>query len=187
MDPARDTRQISKQAYLQTDWEVKHEWINGIAYAMSGGTPLHSAVTVNAVLVLARLTAGSPCRVASADQRVHVVESDAMLYPDVSVICPPWEISSDDRNSVVNPSVVVEVLSPSTLSYDLGAKFEHYRRIQTLQDVLFVHPDRPHVIHYARREQGWLLADVTEGQVELSLGAFDSTELYADLEHVPRG
>ena len=81
MDPARDTRQISQQAYLETDWELKLEWIAGVAYARCGGAPLHSAVTVNAIGVLARLTADSPCRVASADQRIHVLASDALLYP----------------------------------------------------------------------------------------------------------
>jgi Uma2 family endonuclease len=179
-------RQLSYEDYVRESprWDVKHEWVNGVAYAMAGGSPHHNAVTLNVAIALGALLRGRPCRPTSPDQRVHVETTGASLYPDVIVVCGPFEYASTDPDAVTNPTVVVEVLSPSTRDYDQGAKFGHYRRLESLQDVLFVDPLTRHVIHHTRHAEGWLRRDIEAGVVTLrSLDVeLPLDEIYADLE-----
>jgi len=163
------------------------EWINDQAYAMSGASALHAAVTANAIAALTVALRGSGCRATTADQRVWIPTTGAWLYPDVTVICGPYEVADEDRHSVTNPTVVVEVLSPSTRSYELGAKGEHYRSLPTLQHLLFVDPVERRVALYTRTAEGWLLRDLHEGEVPLEgVGvSLPLAELFADLAQVP--
>jgi len=183
---------MTEQAYLDATrdgagpWALRHEWVNGRAYAMAGGSPRHAAVTTNALGVLLGLCRGRPCRPTNGDQRLHVEATGSYFYPDAMVICGRFEPSSADPDSVVNPVLLVEVLSPSTRDYDRGAKFEHYRRIPSVQHVLFIDPDVHHVVHVARREDGWLWRDLTEGVVSMpEVGELPIAELYADLGALP--
>jgi Uma2 family endonuclease len=179
-------RALSYADYVREapDWDEKHEWVNGEAYAMSGGSARHAAVTLNAAVALANRLRGTPCRATSSDQRVHVPATGAALYPDVTVVCGPYAYADHDPHAVTNPTVLVEVLSPSTSDYDQGAKFGHYRRLASRQDVLFVDPDTRHVIHHTRHGDGWLRRDLEDGDVVLS--SLDLRipldELYADLD-----
>lgn len=183
------TLKLSAAEYVAASatWDTRHEWVNGEAWAMSGGRPRHAAVIANAIAALAERLRGGPCRVASSDQRVHVRATRAWFYPDASVICGPWITDPDDPLSITNPSVLVEVLSPSTADFDRGAKFEHYRRLASLTDYVLVDPDARHVTHLRRTAEGWARVDLHEGALELAGPgvSLPVDALYADLEHVP--
>lgn len=183
-----DRRKMTREEYLaeSESWDEKYEWINGEIWLMSGGRPVHAAVAVNVIVALSALLAGRPCRATSSDQRVHVLETDALLYPDVTVVCGRFEFSGSDRYSVTNPVLVVEVLSPPTVSYDRGAKFEHYIRVPSLVDVLFVDPDRRMVSLHTRQGKSWLRTDIHEGAVHLPSIDVDLSvaAMFADLENV---
>lgn len=111
---------VAEYLAASAGWEVRYEYVNGEILAMSGGRPRHAAVIANVAVALGSRLRGRPCRVASSDLRIHVPETDAWLYPDLTVIRGPWETAPDDPISVTNPSAVVEVLSPSTRDYDRG-------------------------------------------------------------------
>ena len=182
-DPA-----ISIEDYLAMEPEegVRYEWVEGAIYAMSGGTPRHAAVISNVLIELGGQLRGSGCRATSADQRVHCEMTRSYLYPDVTVVCGPYELASDGL-SVRNPAVVVEVLSPSTATHDLVRKFDHYRRIPTLQCVLYVQPDDPYVVCFRRDGARWIREDYTDGAVPLHPEGIELTfpAIYADLDVIP--
>lgn len=121
---------------------VKHEYLEGRIYAMAGGTPEHSALIPSVMTQIGTQLRGSQCRAHMADLRVRVAETGLATYPDLAILCGPWERDPEDKNTVVNPTVLVEVLSPSTAAYDRGEKFEHYKLIPTLQQYVLVAHDR---------------------------------------------
>lgn len=120
---------------------VRHEYLDGEIYAMAGGSVLHAALSAAVVAALHR-ELGSRCRVYSSDLRVRVLATGLASYPDVTVVCGAVQTDPENADTVVNPTLVVEVLSPATMDYDLGEKFEHYQQIPSLAAVLFVAQDR---------------------------------------------
>lgn len=186
MQPATEMT-LTEYLALDPGRDGRIEWLNERAYAMSGARPLHNVVTLNVAMALGTRLRGQPCRAMSSDQRVHIEATGAYVYPDVVVVCPPWSTAKQDPMSVTNPVLLVEVLSPSTRDYDLGGKLSHYRRIPSLQDILYVDPDAQTLVQYTRDGERWVLQDITSGSVELAqLGlALPLAELFADLEDLP--
>lgn len=129
---------------------VKHEYTQGLILAMAGAEFTHNRIAMNAAVELSRLLTDGPCAVVGSDQRVKVEATREYFYPDVSVVCGPPRLVGPAPRSLTNPSLVVEVLSPSTAAYDAGEKLDAYRRIATLTDYLVVASDRRHVTHYQR-------------------------------------
>lgn len=179
------TRQrFTPEEYLA--WEVqqlgKHEYISGEVFAMAGGEDRHATVSGNIYITLREHLRGTPCRVYVADVRVQT--SEAFFYPDVFVTCSKTD--AQDRLSKREPSLIVEVLSPSTASYDAGAKFAHYRSIASLQEYLLVDIERRSADLFRKTPEGlWMLhpyalADSLHlASVELRAPV---TALFADLE-----
>jgi Uma2 family endonuclease len=131
---------------------VKHEYLDGQIYGMAGGTPSHAALASAVSGQLYAQLRGGACRAYSSDLRVRVLATGLATYPDVTVVCGPREVAPEDKNTVTNPTLVVEVLSPSTEEYDRGEKLDHYRRIPTLRHVVLVAYD-------ARRLEVWTRGD----------------------------
>jgi len=131
----------------------RHEYLNGVIYAMAGGSPEHAAIAVNVSTALNVALRGRPCRVHSSDLRIRVLATGLETYPDVTVVCGHAEIDPDDRHVVTNPIVVVEITSPSTEEYDRGEKLEHYQRIASLREVVLV-SHREKSIEVVRRQDG---------------------------------
>ncbi len=167
---------------LEASSNVKHEFLDGQIYGMAGGTPEHAALAAAVIgLLFGQLRAGR-CRAHDADLRVRVRETGLSTYPDVTVVCGPRETDADDPNAVVNPTLIIEVLSRSTEDYDRGDKFEHYKRIPGLrQYVLVSHRDRE-VEVWTRDDAGeWARVIVRDGgrAALSSIGAeLDVRELY---------
>jgi Uma2 family endonuclease len=139
---------------LESASNVKHEFLDGEIYAMAGGTPRHAALTLAVGGALLAQLRGGPCRAFSSDLRIRVRETGLATYPDVAVVCGPLETDPDSDATVTNPTVVVEVLSASTKDYDLGEKFEHYRKIPALQTVLYVWQTEARIDSRTRRPDG---------------------------------
>jgi Uma2 family endonuclease len=140
-------RHMTEEEYLAFDdaTEGKHWYANGQIYAMAGGTPRHSAICNNVGAALKSLVAKRRCLVFQSDLRVHVPETGLYNYPDVTVVCGNAERHPKSRNTVVNPTVIVEVLSKSTQGDDRGAKSTHYRSLPSLKEYLLVSTRSEHV------------------------------------------
>src|SRR5258708_25106143 len=117
---------------------VKHEYLDGVIYAMAGGTPDHAAIAANVIAALGLALGERPLRVFTSDLRVRVAETGLETYPDVTVVALPMEVDATDRNVVTNPLLLVEVTSPSTEEYDRGEKLGHYQRIPSLREIVGV-------------------------------------------------
>ena len=163
---------------------IKHEFLDGEIYAMAGGTPTHAALSLSFGAALLNHLRGGPCRVFSSDLRVRVAETGLATYPDVAVVCGELQLDPEDKSTVTNPRVVVEVLSPSTIDYDRGKKLAHYQRIPSLQAIALVwQHDRRIELHHRTAAETW---DYTEARAGdwLGIAAIDASfavdAIYAD-------
>jgi Uma2 family endonuclease len=144
---------------LEREAETKSEYWDGRIYALAGASESHALIVTNLVLSLGAQLRDKPCRVYAADMRVKVTAAELYTYPDVVVVCGKAQFADDRRDTLLNPSVLFEILSPSTEGYDRGAKFEFYRALDSLTDYVLVSQDHPLVEHYTRRPDGkWLLS-----------------------------
>jgi Uma2 family endonuclease len=144
---------------------VKHEFIAGEVFAMTGGTLEHSRLAMEVGYMLMSVLRDGPCRVLSADARVRIEAADADVYPDLSVVCGPPETHELDDHALLNPTLVVEVLSRSTEAYDRGLKASYYRRIPSLQAYLLVAQERPHLeLHVRDASNRWVIVEAGPAQ-----------------------
>jgi Uma2 family endonuclease len=143
---------------------VKHEFLDGEIYAMAGGSVRHAALSA-AVLAALHGQLHGRCRVFSSDLRVRVLATGLASYADAAVVCGAIETDPAHAETVTNPTALVEVLSPGTIDYDLGEKFEHYRQMPSLQAVLHVWQDTPHLELRQRSSEGvWQTHTVGPGE-----------------------
>jgi Uma2 family endonuclease len=146
--------------------EERHEFLEGEVFAMAGGTPEHSALTAAAIGELRSALQGKPCRVFSSDLRLRVLATGLVTYPDVSIVCGHLELDPEDKNTMTNPIVLVEVLSDSTEAYDRGAKAAHYRQIESLREYVLVSQKEPSVEVFRRVERGhWDFVEAKSGEL----------------------
>ncbi|HXU09489.1 MAG TPA: Uma2 family endonuclease [Blastocatellia bacterium] len=143
---------------LERSCEAKHEYYNGEIFAMGGASRYHVLIVTDSVVALGSQLKEGPCQVYSADLRVKVSPTGLYTYPDVIVLCEEPQFSDEQKDTLVNPALIIEVLSESTEDYDRGRKFEQYRTIDSFVEYLLIAQDRPHVEHHARQADGsWLL------------------------------
>lgn len=177
--------QLSPAAYLaferaQTD--ARHEYLNGEITAMSGASLVHNIIVSNLIISLGIQMRGRSCNVFASDMRVKIPATGLYTYPDISALCSAPELEDDTADTLLNPSVIVEVLSPSTEAYDRGAKFAHYQSIEALQAYVLVAQDQLRIEVFLRREHGnWLysVADIPEATVRLD--SIDSELILAEV------
>lgn len=157
-------------AYLA--WEAeqsqKHEYFDGEVFAMAGASDAHVTIALNVAMALRNHLRGGPCSVFISDMKLQVQEDNAFFYPDVFVTCDAQDRTQSHSKRA--PSLVVEVLSPSTSAYDRGAKFASYRKLASLQEVALIDSERLSVDVFRRDEQGrWVLYPFdADQQVELA-------------------
>jgi Uma2 family endonuclease len=168
---------------LEESSTVRHEFLAGEIYAMAGGTPQHAALAVAVAAALLAQTRGGPCRVHSLDLRVRALETGLTTYPDVTVVCGPYQTDPQDKNTIVNPKVLVEITSDSTEEYDRREKLESYRRIPSVEGIVLV-SHREHLIELFERDgqQGWRRSEA-RGGANLPIAALGAVlvvdEIYA--------
>lgn len=160
---------------LEETSTVRHEFLEGEIYAMAGGTPEHAALTMSIGATLVAALRGGPCRVHSSDLRIRVRATGLATYPDVTVVCGPYETEPESRTTVTNPRVVVEVTSDSTEEYDRSEKLESYKQVPGLAAIVFV-SHRERLIEVIEREEAgpWERQEARRGgQLHLSALACD--------------
>lgn len=190
MEPAERTR-FTEDEYLALERasQTKHAFIDGEIIAMAGGSPRHSLIAANVSGALGAALRDRPCAVLNSDLAVNIAAIGCYVYPDVTVVCGPPELSPKHAGAVRNPVLLVEVLSKSTQRYDLGEKFDLFRRLPSLMDFIAVRKDERRVQHWHRTDVGrWLLTEVEgDGIVELpELGVrLPLDAIYAKVELFP--
>jgi Uma2 family endonuclease len=151
---------------LEEDSGIKHEFLGGQVWAMSGGSPAHAAIAANITALLTVALGDKPCQTFSSDLRVRVQATGLATYPDVSVGCGKLELDPEDpkKHTALNPKLIVEVLSPSTEDYDRGEKLGHYKQIPSVAEVVLVAHDRREIEVVRREADGsWSRTVVGEG------------------------
>lgn len=159
----------SEQEYLLLEERsaVRHEYLDGEVFAMAGARPEHNDIAAAITGALVLLLRGRRCRAFSSDQRIHVRATGLYTHPDGGVKCGRGTIHHDGM-SLLDPVLLVEVLSESTRDYDRGAKLEHYKAIPSLRHVLLVESTARRVEHHHRPEGGaWTLTALTDGAISL--------------------
>ncbi|MBX3000840.1 MAG: Uma2 family endonuclease [Caldilineaceae bacterium] len=158
---------------LEEASEIKHEFYRGEIFAMTGGTVNHNRITRNVLTALDSRLQGGRCEAFGSDLRVWIEAHSLYTYPDVLVVCGGVDIADRRNDTITNPQVIVEVLSPSTQAYDQGEKFVFYRTIPTLQEYVLIHQETPHIIHYRKQAEGWLLTDLLSIDDRLTLSSLN--------------
>ncbi len=153
---------ISTEEYFEREETSRHksEYYCGEVFDMAGGTPNHNRITVNVASLLGSQLKGGPCEVFVSDLRVQVEKGIHYTYPDVMVVCGELKLAAGRSDTIVNPMMIVEVLSESTRDYDRGSKFTAYRTIKTLTDYLLIDQDSVHVEYFSKENEGiWRLRE----------------------------
>jgi Uma2 family endonuclease len=160
---AQPQPRLTPQQYLELERaaEFRHEYYNGRMYAMPGGTYNHARITANLIGALFNVLEPTKCAVSSSDLRVRVSPDGLYTYPDVSVACSQPHFADDEGDTLTNPVVICEVLSPSSEAYDRGFKFAQYRQIPSVREYLLVSQFEPRVELFRRQEGGaeWMFSD----------------------------
>jgi Uma2 family endonuclease len=156
------THRCTPEEYLELERKSpeRSEYFAGEIFAMGGASEPHNLVVTNVVAELRGQLKGRPCRTYANDMRVKVSPTGLYTYPDVVVVCGEARFEDAHRDTLLNPTIIFEVLSKSTEAYDRGEKFEHYRKLASLAEYLLISQDKVHVDHYVRQpDQQWLLSE----------------------------
>jgi len=175
---------LTHEQYLEMERqaEYKSEYWRGEMFAMAGASPDHNLLAGNLLASLHHQLRGRPCVVFPSDMRVFIPATGLYTYPDVTVVCGGRRLADQHRDTLLNPVLVAEILSPSTESWDRGRKFEHYRTVESLQQYLLVAQDRLQVDLYTRQAEGtWLLREARRLKDTLDLESIGYRILLADL------
>jgi Uma2 family endonuclease len=149
---------------LERSSEVRHECLDGFAYAMAGESPEHSTICFNLAVAIGSQLRDKPCRGFSPNMKVRTNESGLFAYPDLAVVCGEPIFHDERRDVLINPTAIFEVLSPSTEKYDREEKFIRYRtHIETLQAYILIAQDKAHIELYARGPDGTWIGQSIDG------------------------
>lgn len=167
---------LTPEEYLAIERKAnyKSEYLNGEMFAMAGASERHVLIVTNVVAELRGQLRRRPCTVYSTDLRVRVSPTGLYTYPDVVVVCGQPQFADDQRDILLNPTLIVEVLSESTEGYDRGEKFEHYRTLASFSEYVLIAQDRYHVEHFVRQpDNQWLLSETNRSEDTIHLSSID--------------
>jgi Uma2 family endonuclease len=183
---------ITPQEYLirERQASIKSEFYQGEIFAMGGGSANHSLIAANFVGEARNSLKGRPCAVFNSDLRVQVQSTGLYTYPDATIVCGELLFDDDHRDTLLNPTVIVEVLSDSTEKYDRGKKSNHYRQIASLKELILIAQDRSHVERFTRQANGdWLFHEQKELTADFELKSLGISiaisELYRGVKFEP--
>ena len=179
---------LTPEEYLELDRAspFRNEYYNGHMYAMSGGSVPHAIIIGNLTRETGNALRGRPCFVAPSDLRVRVSPDGLYTYPDVVVVCGELKVLDGRNDTVLNPILIIEVLSPSTEAYDRGFKSAQYRTLETLQEYALVSQSEPRIEIFRRQSSGdWLLSEAVGLEAVCHFDSVDSnvnlSEIYANV------
>jgi Uma2 family endonuclease len=167
-------RRLSPEEYLalERQSEGKHEYLGGEIFAMAGASREHNLIALNIASALLAQLRGRPCEVYQSEMRIRIDATGLYTYPDIVVVCGERRFDDGELDTLLNPTVIVEVLSPSTEAYDRGKKFAHYPTIESLAEVVLVSQERMEVERYSRLPAGgWVLQEANRLEDRLPLTA----------------
>jgi Uma2 family endonuclease len=169
----RPEHRYTEKEYLAIDRasDEKNEYLDGVIYSMGGASARHVQIVGNVARELGNQLRDKRCVVYSTDLRVRVSPQGFYAYPDVVVVCGDPVFIDDELDTLTNPLLIVEVLSPSTKNFDRGEKFERYRSIPTLREYLLVAQDKVHVECYLRQEDTWVLRETSNSGDTIDLAS----------------
>lgn len=180
---------LTPEEYLEQERraEYKSEYFAGEVFAMAGASRRHGLIVTNLVRELSLQMKERPCDVYAGDLRLRVTPTGLYTYPDVMVICGAVQFADNRQDTVLNPVVLIEVLSESTRDYDRGQKFQQYRTLPSLTEYLTVAQDEPHVEHWTRQQEDrGLLVEFSNLAQTIQLASIDCVlplaEIYRKVE-----
>jgi Uma2 family endonuclease len=180
---------ITPQEYLalEREAETKSEYYAGEVFALAGASPRHNLIAGNVLAALHAQLKGRDCTVYPSDLRVKVPDIPYYTYPDVSVVCGDWQLEDENQDNLLNPIVLVEVLSASTQRRDRGSKFESYRRIESLREYVLVAQERQRVEQYTKQPDGsWIFSETSSEVGVVKLTSIGCELAFTDIyEKVP--
>ena len=175
---------LTAEEYLEIERkaEYKSEYYQGEMFAMAGASEAHNLLVWNLIRELGQQLRSRPCHAYPSDMRVRVSPAGLYTYPDVVVVCGERQFLTEQKDTLLNPTLLVEVLSPSTEAYDRGRKFDHYKSIESLGQYLLVATDRIHADLFTRQADGsWLLTSASRMEDSLDLQSVGCRLTLADL------
>ena len=184
--PATTDVLVSPEEYLAREREAerKHEYRDGEIVLMAGASRQHVLIVTNVVFELERQLRDGECLVFSTDLRVQAGEEQLFTYPDVAVVCDEPRYRDGQFDTLLNPALVVEVLSKSTRGYDRGDKFAQYRTIEALRDYVLIDQEHAHTEHFSKQEDGrWMLEETDDLGATLTLPSVDAELALSEVYH----
>ncbi len=181
---------VSPDDYLQSERAAafKSEYYSGQVWAMSGVSREHDTIAVNLTALLRPALRGTPCRQFTSDMRVAVADT-LYTYPDLSIVCGEVRFIDAHVDTLTNPTVLIEILSPSTANYDRTAKFGRYRRLLSLREYVLVHQDASFVERFERFDDIWAAYEYHGEAAVLELSSIGITVplagIYEDVSFAP--
>jgi Uma2 family endonuclease len=176
--------QMTEAEYLEFERSstVKHEFRNGEVCAMTGASWEHNMIFGATFASLFTQLRDTSCTVNPSDQRIKVMATGLMTYPDISVVCGEPRFAGGEFDTLINPIAIIEILSKTTEAYDRGEKFQHYREIETLQDYLLISQDKARIEGYSRQTDGkWMLTDAVGLDTTFEIASIDCKLALADV------
>jgi Uma2 family endonuclease len=185
---------LTEAQYLEQERRAGHksEYCQGEVLAMAGASRRHALIVGNLVRELGEQLKERPCEVYSSDMRLRVSPTRLYTYPDVLVVCGPPQFADDQGDTLLNPTVIIEVLSDSTSDYDRGRKFQHYRTLPSLAEYLTIAQDAPRVERWTRQPgNGWLLSEFSDLGQSVPLASISCVlpliQVYHKIDFAPEG
>ncbi|MGA9769443.1 MAG: Uma2 family endonuclease [Blastocatellia bacterium] len=172
------------QEYLAIEraTQQKNEYFNGEIFARGGASERHNLIVGNVFASLHTQVRGKPCKVYSSDMRVRINATGLYTYPDVVALCGEASFDDEQQDTLLNPDIVIDLLSKSTEGYDRGDKFAHYRKIESLKEYVLISQDKNRIERYLRQpDNQWLMSEVSQLQETLNLPSINCTLLISDV------
>lgn len=160
---------------LERNAPYKSDFHDGEIFAMTGASRKHNLISGNIYRELSLQLKNRPCEAYIVDMRVKAAKARSYHYPDIVVVCGKPEFEDAHVDTLLNPTVLIEVLSPSTEAYDRGGKFSHYRKITSLCEYLLVAQDQPSIERYVRQGDVWILSETVDIEASMSLDSIGCT------------
>ena len=181
---AYSQQKISIEAYLEMENAAleKHEYYKGEVFAMAGAKVPHNRIVSNLLAELGIKLKRKKCKPYNSDQRIHIPDNTLFTYPDISIVCGEVITLNDDEYNVLNPTVIIEVLSKSTKNYDRGEKFKLYRDIATLKEYILVDSESIHIEVFRLNEKNhWELEEYNNMNESLAIKAVNESVLISEI------
>jgi Uma2 family endonuclease len=162
--------------------EIRHEYVNGQVFSMVGASENHNIIVANLTTLLLTQMKGRPCLVYANDMKVRIDAENACKYPDITALCGEREFLDNRRDVLLNPSLIIEVLSASTEAYDRGEKFALYRRLPSLEEYVLTSQEKNRIELYTKQpDGGWLLKEYNDDHDQIVLLSIDCELLLGDI------